>query len=68
MSPSQERLAFVGLAADHPRRLLNVKGGLLRADKYHRRNVCQDSIAAHDLSEGEFNSILAGVDEDTQRE
>ena len=34
-------------------------GGLLRADKYHKRKVCQDGIAAHDLSEGEISSILA---------
>lgn len=45
------------LASDHARSRLDDGGGLLRADKYHTRKVCQDGIAAHDLSEGEFSSI-----------
>jgi hypothetical protein len=45
------------LASDHARSRLDDGGGLLRADKYHTRKVCQDGIAAHDLSGGEFSSI-----------
>jgi hypothetical protein len=28
-------------------------GGLLQADKYHTKEICQDVISAQDLSEGE---------------
>jgi hypothetical protein len=46
ISPSQERLAFLRLASDHARSLLNVGGGLLRAYKYHTRKASQAIIVA----------------------
>jgi hypothetical protein len=39
------------LASDHAEGLLYDGGGLLRADKYHTKKVCQYVISAQDLSE-----------------
>jgi hypothetical protein len=55
-----ERFAFLGLAPDHARSRFEDWRGVLWADKYHTKNVCQDCfISAQDLTEGEFSSILA---------
>jgi hypothetical protein len=58
-----ERFASLGLTSDHARSRLDNGGGLLRADKYHTKKVCQDRcicISAHDLSEGEFSPLFVG--------
>jgi hypothetical protein len=47
ISPSVGTVPVPCLASDHARSRFDDGGGLLRADKYHKRKVCQDGIAAH---------------------
>jgi hypothetical protein len=51
ISPSVGTVPVPCLASDHARSRFDDGGGLLRADKYHTRKVCQDGIAAHELKE-----------------
>jgi hypothetical protein len=59
ISPSVGTVPVPCYASYYARSRFDDGGGLLRADKYHRRRVCQHGNTAHNLIDGEFSSILA---------
>lgn len=58
---------FLRLASDHARSRLDDGGGLLRADEYHTRKICQDSCISVQGFERMENTIQLQVLTPAQR-